>query len=164
LDLSRGIAVDSGGNIYVNDFNSGILANFNHRVQIFNSDGVFQSAFGSFGSGNGQFSDPFGIALDSGGNIYVADTGNNRVQVFNSDGVFLSTFGSEGTGNGQFSNPIGIAVDSGGNIYVADTGNNRVQVFSQDRPPVVGTPEPSSIIGLGILGGGLVVRRLAKRR
>jgi DNA-binding beta-propeller fold protein YncE len=58
-------------------------------------------------------------------------------------------------GNGEFSMPQGIAVGSGGNIYVADTANNRVQVFR--------TPEPSSIIGLGILGGGLVVRRLAKR-
>ncbi|MCA2940301.1 MAG: PEP-CTERM sorting domain-containing protein [Microcystis aeruginosa L111-01] len=48
-------------------------------------------------------------------------------------------------------------------MYVADTGNNRVQVFSQSQPPV-STPEPSGIIGLGILGSGLVVRRLAKRR
>jgi DNA-binding beta-propeller fold protein YncE len=93
----------------------------------------------------------------------VVDTANHRVQVFNSSGVFQSAFGSSGSGNGQFSSPIGIAVGSGGNIYVADTNNNRVQVFSQSQPPV-STSEPSGIIGLGILGGGLVVRRLAKRR
>ena len=75
---------------------------------------------------------------------------------------FKFAFGSSGTGNGQFNNPFGIAVGSGGNIYVADANNNRVQVFSQSQPPV-STPEPSGIIGLGILGGGLVVRRLAKR-
>ncbi|WP_265578468.1 PEP-CTERM sorting domain-containing protein [Microcystis aeruginosa] len=89
---------------------------------------------------------------------------NDRVQVFNSGGVFQSTFGSSGTGNGQFSLPTGIAVGSGGNIYVADTGNDRVQVFSPMSPPPVSTPEPSGVIGLGILGGGLVVLRLAKRR
>ena len=129
---------------------------FNNRVQVFNPSGVFQSAFGSQGSGKGQFRTPQGIAVGSGGNIYVADTNNNRVQVFNSSGVFQYDFGGQGSGSGQFANPYGIAVGSGGNVYVADTANNRVQVFR--------TPEPSSIIGLGILGGGLVVRRLAKRR
>jgi len=122
----------------------------------------FSFAFGSFGTGNGQFNSPRGIAVDGGGNIYVADTNNDRVQVFNSSGGFQSTFGSQGSGNGQFRGPAGIAVGSGGNIYVADTDNRRVQVFRQSQPPV-STPEPSSIIGLGILGGGLVVRRLAKR-
>jgi DNA-binding beta-propeller fold protein YncE len=111
--------------------------------------------FGSLGTGDGEFFSPTGITVDGGGKIYVADTLNNRVQVFNPSGVFQYAFGSLGSGNGQFNNPSGIAVGGGGNIYVADTFNNRVQVFR--------TPEPSSIIGLGILGGGLVVRRLAKR-
>ncbi|NCS29194.1 MAG: PEP-CTERM sorting domain-containing protein, partial [Microcystis aeruginosa F13-15] len=146
-----------GGNIYVADTT-------NNRVQVFNSSGVFQSTFGSLGSGNGQFNSPYGIAVDGGGNIYVADTGNSRVQVFNSGGVFQSTFGTNGTGNGEFDFPLGIAFDSGGNIYVADTNNNRVQVFSPTSQPPVSTPEPSGVIGLGILGGGLVVLRLAKRR
>ena len=135
----------------------------NNRVQVFNSSGDFQSAFGSAGSGNGEFDGPLGIAVGSGGNIYVADTLNNRVQVFDSGGTFQYDFGSFGSGNGEFDSPFGIAVGSGGNIYVADTNNNRVQVFSQSQPPV-STPEPSGIIGLGVLGGGLVVRRIAKRR
>jgi DNA-binding beta-propeller fold protein YncE len=102
----------------------------NNRVQVFNSSGVFQSTFGSFGTGDGQFHSPRGIAVGSGGNIYVADASNNRVQVFNSSGVFQSTFGSSGTGDGQFTVPFGIAVGSGGNIYVADTDNYRVQIFN----------------------------------
>jgi len=56
----------------------------------------FSFAFGSEGSGNGQFMLPRGIAAGRGGNIYVADTDNNRVQVFNSSGVFQSAFGSQG--------------------------------------------------------------------
>src|SRR6185312_7651706 len=47
----------------------------------------YQSQFGSAGSGNGQFNDTSGIAIDSSGNIYVADYSNNRVQKFNSAGV-----------------------------------------------------------------------------
>ena len=148
FDSPTGIAVDSGGNIYVAD-------TFNDRVQVFKPGGLFWFTFGSVGSGDGKFNDPYGIAVGSGGNIYVTDTVNDRVQVFDPSGVFLSAFGSSGTGDGEFSLPQGIAVGGGGNIYVADTVNNRVQVFR--------TPEPSGIIGLGILGGGLVVRRLAKR-
>jgi len=89
----------------------------------------FKFAFGSQGSGDGQFENPTGIAVDSGGNIYVADTFNDRVQVFKPGGLFWFTFGSVGAVNGKFNDPYGIAVDSVGNIYVADTFNDRVQVF-----------------------------------
>jgi len=95
----RGIALDNSGNIYVAD--SG-----NDRVQIFDSAGVFQLMFGwgvdtganafetctsgcqagFFGSGNGQFDFPQGIAVDIPGNIYVADSNNDRVQIFDSGG------------------------------------------------------------------------------
>jgi len=74
----------------------------NHRIQKFNSSGIYQSQFGSFGTGDGQFYWPKGIALDSNGNIYVVDTENNRIQKFNSSGIYQSQFGSFGTGEGQF--------------------------------------------------------------
>ena len=76
---------------------------------------------------------------------------------------FSFAFGSSGTGNGEFNNPNGIAVDSGDNIYVADADNDGAQAFSESQPPV-STPELFGIIVLGILGSGLVVRRLAKSR
>jgi len=84
----------------------------------------------SGGSAHGEFNGPEAVAVDSSGNIYVADKNNHRVQKFNSSGAFLLPWGSSGSGNGQFSRPEGIAVDSSNNIYVADTGNNRIQKFS----------------------------------
>ena len=65
--------------------------------------------------------DPTGVAVDSSGNVYVADNGNNRIQKFNSNGKFITKWGSYGTADGQFSSPIGVAVDSSGNVYVADS-------------------------------------------
>ena len=88
------------------------------------------STFGGSGSGAGQLSAPGGVATDSEGNVWVADTGHNRVQEFNSKGEFVRQFGATGSGNGLFAEPRGIAIDSKGNVWVADTGNNRVQEFN----------------------------------
>ena len=76
------------------------------------------------------FSDPSGVAVDSSGNVYVADSGNKRIQKFNSAGGFITKWGSSGSGDGQFSYPCGVAVDSSGNVYVADTSNQRIQKFN----------------------------------
>jgi DNA-binding beta-propeller fold protein YncE len=88
--------------------------------------------WGSSGSGNGQFSNPHGIAIDSSGNVYVADSNNDRIQKFDNNGTFIKQWGSSGSGNGQFSNPHGIAIDSSGNVYVADSGNKRIQKSNGD--------------------------------
>lgn len=89
----------------------------------------FSLKFGTTGSGDGQFSLPIGVAVDSSGNVYVADFGNYRIQKFDSSGAFVSQIGGSGTGDGQFSVPYDIAVDSSGNIYVVDEDLNRVQKF-----------------------------------
>ncbi len=121
-----GVASDSAGNIYLTNVYP-LPGGYN--VVKFNSAGTYVSTFGSSGSGNGQFNDPEGIAIDKSGNIYVADSRNNRIQRFDANGNYLSQFGSAGSGNGQFSYPVGIAFDSTGNIYITDVGNNRVQKF-----------------------------------
>jgi len=126
------VAVDSTGNVYVAD--SG-----NHRIQKFNSTGTFLTKWGSTwespGSGDGQFSRPSGVAVDSTGNVYVADLYNQRIQKFSTNGTFLAKWGTKGTGDGQFNEPYRVAVDSTGNVYVADTGTwynsyHRIQKFS----------------------------------
>jgi hypothetical protein len=96
-------------------------------VKKFNSSGVFQFAFGT---SPGTFQSAAGIAVDSSGNIYVADLGGNVVRKFSSTGTSLGTIGSGGTGDGQFSAPIDLAIDSANNLYVADSGNNRIQKFN----------------------------------
>ena len=133
-------AVDSSGNVYTTDYG-------NFRVQQFNSAGVYQSQFGSFGAGNGQFNRPLGIAINSAGDIYVSDQSNFRVQIFNSAGVYQSQFGSAGAGDGQFggSGPYNMAFDSAGNIYVTDNANSRIQKFNSaggylDQFAVIGNP------------------------
>ncbi|MBP9502484.1 MAG: hypothetical protein KBF17_10020 [Candidatus Promineofilum sp.] len=144
-----GVDVDGSGNVYVAD--SG-----NNRIQKFAGDGTFLMAFGwdvvsgnvdtdfeicqpgdtcqdgSSGSGNGQFSDPRGVAVDGAGNVYVADSGNHRIQKFDAGGAYVGQWGSGGSSNGQFNYPAGVAVDGSGNVYVADSDNHRIQKFDSN--------------------------------
>jgi DNA-binding beta-propeller fold protein YncE len=124
-----GAAIDPLGNVYVLDTQ-------NQRVQKFDSSGVLLMKWGHPGPGDGAFGGvttadggPVGIAADSSGKIYVADSQNCRVQRFDSVGQFLTKWGAPGSEDGQFRYPCGIAADSLENVYVADTDNNRIQKF-----------------------------------
>lgn len=142
-----GIAIDSSDNIYVTEV-------ANHRVQKFDSSGNFiwwlgydGSTYGTHVSGtptlsveNAGLARPYGIALDSSGNIYVTESYfngaiyRNDYKKFDSSGNFLLKVGSAGSGNGQFGNNYvkGIDVDDSGNVYVADGANHRIQKFDSD--------------------------------
>ena len=88
--------------------------------------------WGSQGSGDGQFFNPKGVAVDKAGYIYVVDSGNHRIQKFDAQGRFVAKWGSQGPGPGQFREPWGIAVDDEGYVYVADTWNHRIQKFDRN--------------------------------
>ena len=91
------------------------------------------AAWGSQGSGRGQFGAPYGIAVDDrNGNVYVSDWTGNRVQKFTKDGAFLLKWGVAGTGSGEFNRPAGLSVDDVGNVYVADQNNHRIQKFDEN--------------------------------
>jgi tripartite motif-containing protein 71 len=114
--ITKWHSVDSATYVYV-----GIFENFeNNRIQKFDSNGNFTKKWGTPGFGDGQFNNPTGIAVDSSGNVYVADTENNRIQKFDSNGNFTKKWGTPGFGDGQFDNPTALTVDSSGNVYVID--------------------------------------------
>ena len=94
-----------------------------NRVQKFTSTGGYLTQWGGAGSGDGQFNNPFGVTVDSAGNVSVTDVYNNRIQKFTSNGVFITQWGRSDLTDGQFNMPYGVTVDSAGNVYVADLGN-----------------------------------------
>ncbi len=100
------------------------------RVQKFDSGGAYITHWGGWGSQNGRFIDPFDVAADLQGFVYVADSGNHRVQKFTPDGLFVQAAGALGTGPGMFSKLNGLTIDQAGGLYTTEEGNNRVQVFS----------------------------------
>lgn len=110
-----------------------VLDQENNRIEKFDTYGYgfFDGEFGSYGSGNGLLNHPAALALDTKGNVWVADTKNNRIEKFSPSGTYLAKFGSAGSGNGQLSGPEGVAIDAKGNVWVSDTGNGRLEVFSE---------------------------------
>ncbi|HYR35149.1 MAG TPA: choice-of-anchor D domain-containing protein [Burkholderiales bacterium] len=103
---------------------------FSNTGQILRSDdldGANLISYGTQGSDVGQFYGAYGIALDSTGRIYVADTYNARVvRIDDMAGTNWTTFGTYGSDVGQFNNLSAISIDPAGRIYVMDTGNNRL--------------------------------------
>lgn len=109
--------------------------------RLFRLDEINQPQQNVGGSGNqpGKFNDPWGLAIDASGYIYVADTFNHRVQKFDPTGGTLFAWGQPGAtdaaGSGretQFFGPRDIVIDGQGRLLVSDTGNKRIQVFDSE--------------------------------
>jgi DNA-binding beta-propeller fold protein YncE len=118
-----GIATtDSSNNVYVSDMDFENCCNpLHHTVQKFMNNGTFITKWG----GNGAFVNPMGIAIDSFGNVYVADQVLQRIAKFTSDGIFLKDWASG-------INPTDIAIDSSDNVYVTEMFDNRIAKFTSD--------------------------------
>ena len=120
-----GVALNERDEIVVAD-------EFNHRVQVFDSNGTFLKYFGHQGKNAGEFSQPFGIAIDKDRNIFISEWGNHRVQILSWEGRHLGSFGGQGSLDSQLSYPFGLSLDSNGHVIVADTGNKLIKVFTPD--------------------------------
>jgi tripartite motif-containing protein 71 len=120
-----GIAIDYQGNVFVVDKG-------NYRIQKFDGEGNFLTAWGGKGKANGQFIRPIYVASDVQGHVFDTDDRNPMVQKFDNNGQFLLKWGGLGDNNGQFKHATAIAADSEGNIYISDYENERVQKFNND--------------------------------
>lgn len=102
----------------------------NFRVQkIDPTTGEALAVFGQLGDAPGEMPRIKGMAVDRGGQLWVADAHLDRVSVFRADGTFLTDVGRRGTEPGEFQFPAGVAADGSGQIAVVDSFNRRVQVF-----------------------------------
>jgi len=123
------IAIDSEGNVYAAEGQSGCIRKFD-------PDGnPLMSIFPPAALGIPTF---YGLSIDGDGNILGADATNDRIALFDSRGQFVTAWGSFGTGDGEFNNPWGFAPHPNGRIYVTDSDNSRVQYFElrpADDPP-----------------------------
>ncbi len=138
------IALDSVGNLYIADTGNDTIR------EVSASSGIITRIAGTVGSaaysGDGsqatlaKLSSPYGVAVDTSGNVFIADTGNNVIRKVTSSSGVISTVAGTGTASytgdgGQatvatLSNPYGVTVDGSGNIYIADTGNQAVRKVS----------------------------------
>jgi sugar lactone lactonase YvrE len=101
-----------------------------NRVQVFTKSGVVIDSFGSSGAGNGQFNEPYGLATDSLGNIFVVDTSNHRVQKFDKDFNYVAKFGTEGDDAGEFRSPKDIKIASNGNLIITSQNSYDIVIYS----------------------------------
>lgn len=104
----RAVATDQQGNLYI--------VKEDEKVFKYAADGSLLMSFGSKGGAPGQLNGAQGIALDTEGNIYVADTYNNRIQKFDQHGILLQVFGEYG----ELSQPSRIKIDANNKLYILE--------------------------------------------
>jgi len=156
-----GVAIDGSGNAYVADTNNHTIRKISPVGDVTTFAGTARSSGSADGTGaEARFQLPQGVATDSAGNVYVADTQNSTIRKITPAGVVTTLAGtahSVGSADGSgpaasFSAPIGIGVDGAGNVYVADQDNQNIRKVTPAGvvTTLAGTaPEEGSADGTG---------------
>jgi trimeric autotransporter adhesin len=150
LNGPQGLAFDASGNLYIAD--SG-----NHVVRIVTPAGVISTFAGNGNLGdsgdgalavNAQLANPYGVAVDALGDVFISDSGTSRVRMVTPAGLIVTVAGSGAAGyfgdggpgsTAKLSNVEGIALDSQGDLYIADQGNNVIRLLQLVAPvPTIG--------------------------
>ena len=161
LDNPEGLAVDGSGNLYIADTINQVIRKVLVGTGIISTIAGASQTAGYAGDGGAavgaQLNNPTGVALDSSGNIYIADTANKVIRkVLVSNNTIQTVAGNlqpDYTGDGgpatraSLNNPEGVALDVAGDIYIADTSNHRI------RKVTVATGIITTIAGSSITGG-----------
>jgi tripartite motif-containing protein 71 len=121
-EIGYDLALDASGNVYLSELHP--FGPGNDRIEKFSPTGGRLAQWGGSGSGNGQFNQPFGLTLDSKGNVFVVDTGNNRIQELSPSGQYVAQWKGPDSG---FIATSKVAVDDQGNMYVS-VGNQVVEL------------------------------------
>lgn len=144
FSVPAGIAFDAAGNMLVTEFGS-------HVIRKITPQGVVTTPFGKRstsgsvdGTGNdATFSFPVGIAIDSSGSIYVANSTTHVIRRITPDGMVKTLAGTPGRSGAKddvgpaasFNTPYGVAVDAAGNVYVADQFNHKIRKITPTPAP-----------------------------
>jgi uncharacterized protein (TIGR03437 family) len=164
LNGPQGLALDSAGNLYIADTqNNRVRKVANGTISTVAGSGTAGFAGDGGQAGSAQLNAPFGVALDSAGNLYIAEFSNNRVRKVSTNGN-ISTLAGNGvsgfSGDGlqataaMLNGPQGVAVDSAGNVFIADTANNRVRKVAPNG--VITTVAGNGAAGFSGDGGSAV--------
>ena len=141
LNLPRGVAVDSAGNVFIADTN-------NNCIRKVTPGGLIATVAGG---GISPLSFPRSVMVGFDQNLYIADTGNQRILMLTSAGDISTIAGARSAGfsgdggdalSAQFTNPVAIAMDAAGNLYVADLDNNRIRKLT---PSTSGVASPLAL-------------------
>jgi uncharacterized protein (TIGR03437 family) len=141
LNGPQGLAVDSSGNVYISDTQNNRVLKATPAGAISTYAGNGAAGFGGDGgaAGSAQLNSPLALAVDSGGNLYIADFGNSRIRKVTPGGAISTVAGNGAAGysgdglaaaNAQINLPQGVAVDAAGDIFIADSGNGVVRMVT----------------------------------